>query len=268
MKEAPLRGLLKMRPFSDQSSQAWARLNSADLVVVDIPKLCDSVQEQCDRFFAQSPPTIQKLRSCLSDVSAVAKRFNVLLSECIELQCRQYIIPRLRSMVENVIAARPTYVLTQEEYSMLDAGDTPFAQFGALIPQIASEVEQQLSPSNFEAVLMRAVSYAVEKLELLIFQRRFNQLGALQLDSDIRAFQLHLSSLSRRTVREKCTRLTQIALFLCVEQPSEAAQLWSSGAGTGGGGTGGTWRLAPAEVKRVLSLRVDFRPDQLRQLAI
>ena len=158
MKEAPLRGLLKMRPFNDQSPQAWARLNCVDLVVTDIPKLCDSAQEQCERFFSQTPATIQKLKSCLGDVSAVTKRFNVLLSECVEQQCRQFVIPRLRSMVESVIAARPTYVLTQDEYSMLDAGDTLFAQFGALIPQIASEIEEQLSPSNFDAVLMRAVS--------------------------------------------------------------------------------------------------------------
>lgn len=264
IKEAPVRGLLKMRQSADQTAQAWARLNSVDLVVTDIPKLCDSVRAQCERFFGQAAASLHKLESCLADVGAVAKRYRALQSEGIEQQCRQAVLPRLRAAVEALLAARPTYVLTQEDFAMLDAGDTPFAQLGALVVQLAAEAEPLLTPANHEAVLLRAVAYAADKIELLVFQRRFNPLGALQLDTDVRAFQVRVSALARRAVRDKCARLAQIALFLGVERPAEAAQLWASGAGA----AAGAWKLAPAEVKRVLALRVDLNADQVRHLAL
>lgn len=255
-----MRGLLKMRPSAGQTAQGWARLNCVDLVVEDIPKLCDALRAQCAEYFAPAPRTVQKLADCLGDVAAAGKRFRVLLSEGVEQQCRQAVLPRLRAAVEAVVAARPTYVLAPADYAALDAADTPFAQLGALVAQTAADVEPLLSAANHEAVLLRAVAYAADKLERLVLQRRFNRLGALQLDSDVRAFQQPLAALARRGVRDKCARLAQIALFLGVEQPAEAPQLWAAGA------AGTAWRLAPAEVRRVLALRTDFRPDQLRRL--
>lgn len=262
LKEGTVRGLLKMRPSASQTTQAWTRLNCVDLVVADIPQLCDSLRAQCAQYFASAPRTVQKLGDCLGDVAAAGKRFRVLLSEGLEQQCRQAMLPRLRAAVEAVVAARPTYVLSQDDYALLDAGDTPFAQLGVVVVQCAADVAPLLSAANHEAVLLRAVAYAADKLEALVFQRRFNQLGALQLDTDLRAFQQQLAALARRGVRDKCARLAQIALFLGVEHPAEAPQLWASGAGT----AGTTWRLAPAEVRRVLALRTDFRPEQLRRL--
>ena len=256
-----MRGLLKMRGFSGQTAQGWARLNCADLVVEDIPKLCDALRAQCEAYFASSPATVRKLADCLGDVGAAGRRFRVLLSEGLEQQCRQAVLPRLRAGVGAVVAARPTYVLSPEDYAALDAGDTPFAQLGAQVAQLAADVAPLLSAANADAVLLRAVAYAADKLERLVLQRRFNRLGALQLDTDVRAFQQPLAALAHRPVRDACTRLAQIALFLGVDDPAEAPQLWAAGSGAGA-----PWRLAPAEVRRVLALRTDFRPDQLRRL--
>jgi hypothetical protein len=55
----------------------------------------------------------------------------------------------------------------------------------------------------------RLVSQVVERLEATVRLKRFNQLGGLQLDRDVRALVAALSGLTARTVRDKFAALNQ-----------------------------------------------------------
>lgn len=90
--------------------------------------------------------------------------------------------------------------------------------------------------------------------------KRFNQLGGLQLDRDVRLLVSALSDITQRTVRDKFARLTQMATVLGLEQAREILDYWGDNSGAM------TWRLTEADVRQVLSLRVDFSRQEIAQI--
>ena len=58
-------------------------------------------------------------------------------------------------------------------------------------------------------LLRRWAQACAERIETLLLAKRFDQLGALQLDRDVRALTKRLGELSSRSVRERLARLAQ-----------------------------------------------------------
>lgn len=73
--------------------------------------------------------------------------------------------------------------------------------------------------------------------------KRFNQLGGLQLDRDVRTAVATLGEVTQRTVRDKWARLSQMATILSLETCEELLDYWASG----------NWRLSPAQARQVCS---------------
>ncbi|KAL7235886.1 hypothetical protein ACSBR1_019214 [Camellia fascicularis] len=86
--------------------------------------------------------------------------------------------------------------------------------------------------------------------------------GGLQFDRDARALASHFSSMTQRTVGDKFARLTQMATILNLEKVFEILDFWGENLGPM------TWRLTPAEVRRMLGLRVDFEPEAIAALKL
>ena len=92
--------------------------------------------------------------------------------------------------------------------------------------------------------------------------KRFNQLGGLQLDRDVRTLLAHLSEVTNRTVRDKFANLAQMGTLLSLENPAEILEYWGDNTGPI------TWRLSENQVREVLSQRVDFDPAEIDMLQL
>jgi conserved oligomeric Golgi complex subunit 4 len=110
--------------------------------------------------------------------------------------------------------------------------------------------------------LSTIIDFIVKRLEVIMMQKRFSQLGGLLLDKEIRSLINHFSELSQRPVRDKFSRLSQMSTILNFERVSEILDFWGDNAGHL------TWLLTPAEVRRVLGLRIDFRPEAIAALRL
>jgi hypothetical protein len=100
----------------------------------------------------------------------------------------------------------------------------------------------------------------VERLEALLRVKRFNQLGGLQLDRDVRTLVVTLSEVTQRTVRDKFAVLNQMGTLLSLEAVGEVMEYWGANSGPI------TWRLSEAQVKEVLGQRSDFDPFDIAAL--
>lgn len=100
----------------------------------------------------------------------------------------------------------------------------------------------------------------IERLEAILRVKRFNQLGGLQLDRDVRTLVVTLSEVTQRTVRDKFAVLNQMGTLLSLETVSEVMDYWGVNSGPI------TWRLSEAQVKEVLGQRVDFDPLDIAAL--
>eukprot|EP01025_Chloroclados_australasicus_P029370 TRINITY_DN29355_c0_g1_i1.p3 TRINITY_DN29355_c0_g1~~TRINITY_DN29355_c0_g1_i1.p3 ORF type:complete len:115 (-),score=17.30 TRINITY_DN29355_c0_g1_i1:55-366(-) len=85
-------------------------------------------------------------------------------------------------------------------------------------------------------------------------------LGGLLLDRDIRSLTAGLAEVAKQPVRERFARLTQIVELLTIESVDEVATLRSDETVT--------WRLSAAEVKSVLSWRVDLDRATIANLVL
>lgn len=86
---------------------------------------------------------------------------------------------------------------------------------------------------------------------------RFTQLGGLLFERSLRRIVFHFTSCyPQSSCRESFARVSQVALILTLEDPSETLDYWDQL----------TFRLSELEIKRVLNLRSDFRVADINAL--
>lgn len=127
------------------------------------------------------------------------------------------------------------------------------------IESALSDIKVKLIPAVFEHVFSELTTELAVLLEQQILSCQFNQLGGVQLDKDLRSFTSYLSSLTSWPVRDRFTRLMQIATLLTLETVNELFDYW---------GGSMLWRLTPTEVRRVLHLRTEFRTEDVERIKL
>ena len=93
--------------------------------------------------------------------------------------------------------------------------------------------------------------------------KRFNLLGGLQLDRDVRMLTTTLADATQQGTREKFARLSQIATLLSLEAVDEVAELHG-----GGMAAGVRWHLGDTQIREILSLRHDFAQADIAALTL
>lgn len=170
------------------------------------------------------------------------------------------ITPRIRPVLDSVGSI--TYELNESEYEEYEVND-PWVQKVLHAVEVSIVwLQPSLTTNNYDSLVHLIIDFIVKRLEVIMMQKRFSPLGSLQLDRDIRALVNHFYSMTQRPVRDKFARLTQMTTVLNVEKVSEILDFWGENSGTM------TWRLTPAEVRRVLGLRIDFKPEAIAALKL
>ncbi|XP_023004265.1 conserved oligomeric Golgi complex subunit 4-like [Cucurbita maxima] len=233
-------------------------LNNMDVSSEYVLKLKHEIEEQCSEVFP-APADREKVKSCLSELGDMSNTFKQALNAGLE-QLVGTITPRIRPVLDTV--ATISYELSEAEYADNEVND-PWVQ--RLLHGVEINVawlQPLMTANNYDSFVHLVIDFIVKRLEVIMVQKRFSQLGGLQLDRDARALVSHFSSMTQRTVRDKFARLTQMATILNLEKVSEILDFWGENSGPM------TWRLTPAEVRRVLGLRVDFKPEAIAALKL
>jgi len=105
-----------------------------------------------------------------------------------------------------------------------------------------------------------AVTEIALQMEKVLMKVKFNRIGGLQFDKELRTMMGYLTSSATWSVRDKFARLTQIAILLTIEKVSEVADFWGKGPVA--------WRLTAQEVRQILGLRADFRQEDIKRLKL
>ncbi|KAL6523788.1 Golgi transport complex subunit 4 [Orobanche gracilis] len=221
-------------------------------------KLHHEIEEQCVEAFP-TPADRERIKSCLTELDEMSNGFKKALNIGME-QLVAGLTPRIRPLLDSV--ATISYEISEAEYADNEVND-PWVQM--LLHAVETNVawlQPLMTANNYDAFLHLVIDFIVKRLEVIMMQKIFSQLGGLQLDRDVRTLVSHFSSMTQRTVRDKFSRLTQMATVLNLEKVSEILDFWGENAGPM------TWRLTPAEVRRVLGLRVDFKPEAIAALKL
>ena len=123
-------------------------------------------------------------------------------------------------------------------------------------------LQPMLVTSAFESLVQIVADSIASRLEAAVLTKRFNQLGGLQLDREVRTLVSGFAVMSSKSLRDRFARLTQVTTVVNLESVAEILDYWGENSGSM------TWRLTPGEVRKVLGLRVDFRADEIARLAL
>ncbi len=202
---------------------------------------------------AKSQAQTKTIRATLeSSTGGLSKELELGLNELFDKQ----LLVRMDPFYEPLQSV--SYELSEiqfHEYSLAD----PFVDgFTLATSQLLEPFRISLTSNNFDALLRRIVDMLVRRVELECLRKSFNQLGALLLEKDVRRLAGFFASLSQKTLRDRFTRLSEIASLLNVERPADALELWND--------ANATWRLSAKEIRLFLRRRSDFRREQVKQL--
>ncbi|KAI3796646.1 hypothetical protein L1987_39324 [Smallanthus sonchifolius] len=233
-------------------------LNNIDVSSEYALKLRHEIEEQCAEVFS-APADRERIKSCLSELGEMSNGFKKALVAGLE-QLVGTVTHRIRPVLDSV--ATVSYELSEAEYAENEVNDPWVQRLLHAVETNTGWLQPLMTANNYDSFVHLVIDFIVKRLEVIMMQKRFSQLGGLQLDRDVRALVSHFSGMTQRTVRDKFARLTQMATILNLEKVSEILDFWGENAGPM------TWRLTPAEVRRVLGMRVDFKPEAIAALKL
>uniref|UniRef100_A0A8C4QWS1 Conserved oligomeric Golgi complex subunit 4 n=1 Tax=Eptatretus burgeri TaxID=7764 RepID=A0A8C4QWS1_EPTBU len=216
------------------------------------PRPVDSSQEAQRVFLV----TLNNAELCCEYIHTL----NSSLEEGISDLNNSSIKPQVKPWISNFLSV--SHNIEEEEFNDYEANDPWVQQFILNLEQMMTEFKTSLSLRIYEQLLVLVTSMIAVELEKVVMKATFSRLGGLQFDKDLRALVAYLTSVSSWSVRDKFARLSQIGTILNLERVSEILDYWGPNSGPL------TWRLSPSEVRKVLTLRCDFRSDDIKRLRL
>ncbi|KAJ2794612.1 Golgi transport complex subunit 4, partial [Coemansia furcata] len=134
-------------------------------------------------------------------------------------------------------------------------------KFGLLVRQL----KQRLTAGNLAAVLDIAASSLAVDWERAIRQSKFNMLGGIMFEKDVREIQRYLESESDTILRKKFLRLIHSASVLAVEDVADARHIFD---GQSVADVSSQAALSKSEVKAILANRIDISEKDISDIVI
>ncbi|KAG0327438.1 Golgi transport complex subunit 4 [Dissophora globulifera] len=237
-------------------------LNNINVSIDYLEKLTAEIeQESASTITSLSEHALAKAKAVLSGLTGSSSKFKQILNLGIEELFERTLRPRLRPLLQDSYK-EIKYVVTDEEYAEQEALNSFVHRFMSGFDNLIELFKSTLTEENYNQVIASAVISLTKTWEKIIFQTKFNKMGAIRFDKDLRAVGFYLVSLTSFPVREKLTRLNQMAMLLDLEELEDLYEIWGNNSGAI------TWRLTDAEVRRVLSSRTDFHPEEVARLKL
>ncbi|XP_011688923.1 PREDICTED: conserved oligomeric Golgi complex subunit 4 [Wasmannia auropunctata] len=236
-----------------------AYLNNTDVSTEYVETLCKSLGAEIDATF----PNMQnkdrgKIDSCLSSLKGVILILRGIIDCGLEQLRVSAVKPRVTPWLDAFLSI--DHHINEDELLRYET-DEPFVQTLIMnLEGLLRGFKDSLTTSNYDALIGLLTAEVTARLEKVVLKSTFNRAGGLILDKEIRSLASYLAAATSWSVRDKFARLTQIATILSIEKVDELADYCGADAIA--------WRLTPSEVRRIASLRIDFRPEDIKRLKL
>jgi hypothetical protein len=196
-------------------------LNNLDVSSVYIQRLSEEAMENVDNNLLEDE-NYQRLQKALQQLVDMSEKMKKKLNSGLEQLFGQTLKPRIRPLFQE--AYRDVkYVLDEEEYDEAESSDAFIRRFTQGFTKLIESYRRILTEPNFTYMLGLIVDAVAKQWEKIVLQTRFNQLGSLRFDKDLRSLTYYLSNLTDWSTRDKMTRLNHIATILNFEEVKKKA---------------------------------------------
>nr|CDS19499.1 oligomeric Golgi complex subunit [Echinococcus granulosus] len=227
----------------DPQTQYLYALNSLEACLNCLIILRDTLEKYIEEVFGLRPKSdLGKLQACLSDlIDSLSRAFQTLIDGGFD-QLRSVIRPQVNSLTQSFNSVKRD--LSEEEFEQYAVNDPWVESLIVGLQSLLKPFHATLSAGNYEKFLSLLVDEILFRLERFVQQKSYNRYGALQFEKELRCIFNFFSSLSTFSCREKFARILQISKLLNLEKVEEVTN----------------------EIRRLLTLRVDFNAEEIRRL--
>ncbi|OZJ02726.1 hypothetical protein BZG36_04710 [Bifiguratus adelaidae] len=250
-------------PEGDPITFLMVALNNLDASADYLQRLHSEVTQEMGLNFGALPlsdPSNKPAMEALNSLTLEIPKFRTAQQDGMNLLFSQAIKPKIRPIFQDAYRDIK-YVLDEDEYAEADMDDAFVRRFRNGLDRTLTSYKDGLSMTNLSKLLSLLIQAVAKQWERIITQTKFNQLGALRFDQDLRVITRYLTSLTDWPNRDPFTRLNQMSLLLSLEKPDEIYEYWGNASAV-------SWRLTIAEIKKILSLRMDFDANAISALVL
>lgn len=228
-----------------------------------VSKFKQDCLESFDESFKDKAKARSMFQQCLLAFDVCVNELNELHVSCakyILVQCRAvYISPHI-SAIDAV-----DFNITDAGFADFQINDPYMRAFVASLEALIKWIRSLVSPDCVRVFFILLSDYIAIRLERTLFQHsksKFSILGATQFYQDLARMVSFIASATEVPVRNKYGRLQELASIMCVESVAEYKQIY---------GDGSTllkqFKITPAEVKALLSMRSDLSADSVSTIS-
>nr|CAG4648541.1 EOG090X02VY [Polyphemus pediculus] len=237
-------------------------LNNVETSIECVETLENSIASEIQANFGNTLASRdqEKLQSCLAGLKITANKFRKLSDFGHEQLKSSAIKPRIKPWVDHFLSVN--HDIDEEEFSGYEAQDPFIQELIAHLDGFMNGFKETMTPNNYQSLITTLTSQVALQFEKVIVKTNFSRLGALQLDKELRALIAYLSASTTWTIRDRFIRLTQMVTILNLETLAEISEYWGPNTNSI------TWRLTSSEVRHILTLRTDFRTEDIKRIKL
>ena len=213
-----------------QKQQFLSYLNNAESGLEYITRLQSSIQTELTSLQSSSHISAKqsdKIASCMTGLPAVQRQLKATLDSGLEALRSCAVRPRVKPWIDAFTLV--THNLTDEQFADYAANDPWVQQTIVNIDSLIKTFKPSLTQSNFESFINIVAGEVTVLMEKAVTKTSFNRLGGLQFDKEVRGLSSFLTSVTSWSIRDKFSRLQQMAAILNIETVCEVEELSSSG---------------------------------------
>ena len=205
-----------------QKQQFLSYLNNAESGLEYITRLQSSIGSELSSLQSSSclsSKQTDKINSCMTGLPAVQASLRATLDSGLAALRSSVVKPRVKPWVDGFCLV--THNLTDEMFSDFAANDPWVQQTILNIDMLLKSFKLSLTQTNFDSFVNIVASEVTLQLEKAVTKTSFNRLGGLQFDKEVRGLSSFLASVTSWSIRDKFSRLQQMAAILNIETPRE-----------------------------------------------
>lgn len=206
-----------------------------------VKKIVNSLEQQFSKIFGNSNMELSMFQNCVINISDSETQAKKFIDQLVLNIVKMFNYKDLLSSFRNL-----SYELSLDEHSDYEVND-PFAL--KLIKDLKVSLKQwsfQLNHELFEGLVDGLIDELVKSIEKEIKVKKFNELGALQFQKDVREILAQAQNFTNKPLRHRFVRLKQISELLLAMDTKEVESLIQDT----------EWKLSKKESLGFRSLRI------------
>jgi hypothetical protein len=248
--------------LTEETAACALALNNMQLAAECTVRMFAYLETEASATF-QDVKELSKVRASISGLNDSISTFRASLEAGVSSLCTRLTL-RVRSSL-NVFEGASSLIRYELTEASLSGGPEAISsaafqtEFLPSLAAILAPLQYALTPSLAVSVVTKIASYVAKQIEPRVRRKRFNQVGAIQFEADIRSLiSFFAARSSRRAVRDRFARLQLMAQLLTLEDVSDATDFMRSSSG----------ELGNDEARAILALRVDLSPEAITNLIL